>query len=195
MDRDEARALLGRKFVLFTVEGTAEAAIVESLISHDALVVPFDRLVSDHDDPDRYYTRTRKARDIADRYFNANYHYGGAEGLLIARIVDTSSAKFELPKKVRDDAMVLSFYTKPEIEMLVIHREGAFKEWERASRKNRSLRPSEFCKASLGMREVKESSFLKEYWADCGALTRAIREHARTSSRGRDELLLVDLLK
>lgn len=99
MDRDEARALLGRKFVLFTVEGTAEAAIVESLISHDALVVPFDRLVSDHDDPDRYYTRTRKARDIADRYFNANYHYGGAEGLLIARIVDTSSAKFELPKK------------------------------------------------------------------------------------------------
>ena len=90
MDRDEARALLGRKFVLFTVEGTAEAAIVESLINHDALVVPFGRLVSDHDDPDRYYTRTRKARDIADRYFNANYHYGGAEGLLIARVVDTS---------------------------------------------------------------------------------------------------------
>ena len=45
------------------------------------------------------------------------------------------------------------------------------------------------------MRDVKESSFLKEYWADCGALTKAIREHARTSSRARDELLLADLLK
>ena len=195
MTRDEARSLLRGKFVLFSVEGAAEAVVMESLIAHDVLVVPFERLVSDSDDPTRYYTRTRKARDIADRYFKSNYYSDGADGLLIARIVDTSSAKFELPKKVRDDATVLSFYTKPEIEMLAIHREGAFKEWGRESRRNRSLRPNEFCKANLGMKDIKETNFLRGYWSDCDELVKAIREYARTSSRRRDELFLADLLK
>lgn len=195
MDRDRCRDILKDHFVLFSVEGTAEAAIINSLIENDALIVPYDHLVSDYTDATRYYTRTRKAKDIVDRYFNVNYRSATANGLAIARIVDTSSGKFVLPKSLKDEAEVLSFYTKPEIEMLVIHREGAFREWERASRKDRSLRPNVFCKSTLGIKDVKEDRFLSDYWSDCGKLIHAIKVYSETAHRDRDELMLVDLLK
>lgn len=66
MDRDRCRDILKDHFVLFSVEGTAEAAIINSLIENDALIVPNDHLVSDYTDATRYYTRTRKAKDIVD---------------------------------------------------------------------------------------------------------------------------------
>lgn len=195
MDREACRSLLQNRFVLFSVEGAAEGEVIRSLIEDDALVVPRDHLVSDHNDPSRLYTRTRKARDIADRYFNMNYRSASADCLVIARIVDTSSGRFELPRRVRNDAEVLSFYTKPEIEMLVIHREGAYRDWERARRRDRSLRPKEFCKMELGLKYVEETAFLRGYWADVDALRKAIQEYAQTTHRERGELLLVDLLK
>lgn len=195
MDRETCRSLLQNRFVLFSVEGAAEGEIICSLIEHDAIIVPREHLVSDHNDPSRLYTRTRKARDIADRYFNMNYHSASADGLAIARIVDTSSGKFVLPRRVRDDAEVLSFYTKPEIEMLVIHREGAYRDWERASRRDRSLRPKEFCKTELKITNVEETAFLRSYWADIDALRQAIVAYAQTAHRERDELMLADLLR
>lgn len=195
MDRESCRELMRRRFVLFSVEGSAEAEIMCSLIEHDALIVSREHLVADHSDPTRLYTRTRKASAIADQYFNFNYQSATASGLLIARITDTPTGKFKLPARVRDEAEVLSFYTKPEIEMLVIHREGAFRDWEKASRKDRALRPKEFCKQMLGIQNVEETPFLRAYWEDCEALKKAIVDYAHTARRGKDELLLVDLLK
>lgn len=194
MESDEWRDLLRKRFVLFSVEGTAEGEVIDSLIRHNALVVPHDRLVSDHNDPERLYTRTRKAKDIAARYFNANYCTDGAEGLTIVRITDTPTAKFDLPRGVRDLAAVLSFYMKPEIEMLAIHREGAYQEWLNASRKNRSLYPCEFCKRTLGLKDIKETRFLRAYWDDIDELVGAIEKYARNACRRADELMLIDLL-
>lgn len=77
--------------------------------------------------------------------------------------------------------------------MLVIHAEGAFEAWLRASRRDRSLRPSEFCKGTLGFGRVKERVFLEKYW-DGHDLVRAIRCYDENRGRRRDELSLGDIL-
>lgn len=79
--------------------------------------------------------------------------------------------------------------------MLLIHAEGAYKTWLSASKKNRQLKSSDFCKQQLGLSDAKEMGFLKEYWADSDKLVWAIREHARCAKRQPGEYFLVDLLK
>lgn len=185
---------LTHRFVLFSVEGAAEGAIIQTLYDNDLLVVPRNHVVMDSTFFDRPYTRTRKADKIADEYFGVSYDSADASGLVVARIVDSKSAKFEFPKRRQNGTEVLSFFTRPEIEMLVIQAEDAYNEWQKASRKDRQLKPSEFCSCNLGFSRIKEASFLREYWSDAFKLVRAIHKHAEKAQRGRGELLLVDLL-
>lgn len=185
---------LTHRFVLFSVEGTAEGAVIQTLYDNDLLVVPRDYVVMDNTYFDRPYTRLRKADKIADEYFGMSYESRDASGLTVARIVDSKSAKFEFPKRRQNGTEVLSFFTRPEIEMLVIQAEHAYGEWQKASRKNRQLKPSEFCSCNLGFSRLKEASFLKEYWSDAPKLVEAIQKHSEKAQRSKGELLLVDLL-
>lgn len=194
MDSDVKHALLHR-YVLFSVEGAAEGIIIEQLYESGLLLVPKERVVSDAQYIDRPYTRTRKAADIAREYLGVNYEVDGSEGLLIARIVDSRSSSFILPRNVRRAAKVESFFTRPEIEMLVIHREDAYDDWLRESRRDRQLKPSEFCKGTLGFDRVKETAFLRSYWSDSAALVQSIRKYARYCQRRKGEYVLADLLK
>lgn len=185
---------LTHRFVLFSVEGAAEGVIIQALYDNDLLIVPRDYVVLDNTFCNRPYTRTRKADKIADEYFGMSYESEDASGLTVARIVDSKSAKFEFPKRRQNGTEVLSFFTRPEIEMLVIQAEHAYSEWQKASRKDRQLKPSDFCSRNLGLSHIKEMSFLKEYWSGTPKLVGAIRKHAEKAQRGRGELLLVDLL-
>ncbi len=191
----EAKHLLMNRFVLFSCEGAAEGAVIQSLYDNDLMIVPHNRVVKDAVMVNRPYTRIRKAADIAEQYFTMSYEAEGAEGLLIARVVDSRSPKFELPKRKQNGTKVLSFFTRPEIEMLVIHREGAYLDWQNASRKDRQLKPSDYCKGVLDFGDVKSMEFLKSYWADSESLVRAIKAHAQKVQRGPKELLLADLLR
>lgn len=191
----EVRHALLNRYVLFSVEGTAEGVIIERLYEDGLLLVPKERVVTDAQYIDRPYTRARKAADIAREYLGVNYAVNGSEGLLIARIVDSRSPSFSLPRGLRNAATVESFFTRPEIEMLVIHREGAYGEWLKESRKNRQLKPSQFCKGTLGLDRVKETEFLKEYWSDAAALVRSIHEYAQRCQRRKGECVLADLLR
>lgn len=192
---NQALDILSSRFVLFSVEGTAEGILVQVLYDNDLMIVPRERVVKDALIVDRPYTRKRKAAEIANDYFSMNYETAGAEGLAVARIVDSSAPKFEFPKRKQNGTKVLSFVTRPEIEMLAIHAEGAYRDWENATRRDRQLKPSEFCKQRLGLDKIKEKDFLEEYWGDGERLVKAIRAHAATSKRKNGELLLVDLLK
>lgn len=185
---------LTQRFVLFSCEGTAEGVVIQTLYDNDLLVVPRNHVVMDNTYFDRPYTRLRKADKIADEYFGMSYESNDASGLTVARIVDSKSAKFEFPKRRQNGTEVLSFFTRPEIEMLVIHAECAYGEWQKASRKNRQLKPSEFCSNNLGLSSIKEAPFLRDYWSDASKLVNAIHRHAEKAQRGRGELLLVDLL-
>lgn len=185
---------LTQRFVLFSCEGTAEGVVIQTLYDNDLLVVPRNHVVMDNTYFDRPYTRLRKADKIADEYFGMSYESNDASGLTVARIVDSKSAKFEFPKRRQNGTEVLSFFTRPEIEMLVIQAERAYGEWQKASRKNRQLKPSEFCSNNLGLSIIKEAPFLRDYWSDVSKLVDAIHRHAEKAQRGRGELLLVDLL-
>ncbi|MBR3315651.1 MAG: hypothetical protein IKG18_16115 [Atopobiaceae bacterium] len=192
MGRTSVDELLDSRWVLFSLEGGAEQVVMDKLIEADALRVPRQKIV---DDPIYFtpYTRLRKADQIAQRFFATSYCADGASGLLLARIVDSRAGRFVLPRRWVHSCVVESFFTRPEIEVLVIHAEGAFKEWSRASRRNRQLRPSEFCKANLRMRDVKSPSFLERYW-DERKLVDAIHAYDRHRNHASGELSLGDLL-
>ena len=163
------------------------------LIGADALRVPRKRIV---DDPVYFtpYTRLRKADQIAQRFLGTSYYDNEASGLLIARIVDSRAGRFTLSKRWENSCVVESFYTRPEIEMLAIHAEGAYEKWMRASRRNRNLRPSEFCKGDLRMHSIKSQVFLDDYW-DYNKLIDAIHTYDRHRNRASGELSLGDLLR
>lgn len=189
------RDILESRFVLFSVEGAAEGVIIERLIDDGLIVVPRDRIVCDALYVDRPHTRTRKAVDIVRDYFGVNYAVDGAEGLVIARIVDSKSPRFDIPRKQNNGTEVLSFYTRPEIEMLVIHCENAYGAWLKYKRRHKGVKPSDFCKSELGIIEVKQTDFLKKYWSDGSVLAQCIRAHASKVQREQGDLLLADLLK
>ncbi len=192
MDRDELRGRLSSSYVLLSCEGTAEAVCVEKLLESDSLVIPRRNVV---DDPIFFtpYTRLRKADDIAGRFLRTAFEGDGVSGLVICRVVDSRSAKFRLPKRYEGSCEVVSLLTRPEIEILVIRAMGAYDEWARASRRDRQLRPSEFCRGHLGLRHVKERQFLDDFW-NPQALVQAIREYDGRRPRADGELSLGVLL-
>ncbi|MBR3235334.1 MAG: hypothetical protein IKG11_06935 [Atopobiaceae bacterium] len=183
---------LSSHFVLFSCEGAAEGVVVDKLVSENALKIAKDRIVQD---PIYFkpYTRLRKPEEIAQRFFGTSYTANGSSGLLLARIIDSRAPRFILPRRWVDSCVVENFYTRPEIEMLVIHAENAYEDWLRCSRKNRQLRPSEFCKGELKLHDIKSASYLAEYWT-IESLTKAIRAYDAHRQRASGELSLGDLL-
>jgi hypothetical protein len=189
------KELLKNRYVLFSCEGAAEGVIVQKLYDNNLTIIPQERFVQDYMHPAHRYTRCRKAEDIVRNYFGFDYAVDGAEGLLIARVVDSATPKFEIPRRQQNGTQVLSFITRPEIEMLVIHKENKLAEWYRALRKANNLKPSEFCKQNLGLAKIKEINFLKKYWSDGYELVSCIQAYAATCQRKAGELMLVDILK
>ena len=80
--------------------------------------------------------------------------------------------------------------TAPEIEMLIIHAEGAYDQFKRSGKK-----PSEFCKTNLRMHDVKSYDFVKQYFSNPQLLVKAIKEYRRTANIPKGEYRLSDLLR
>lgn len=85
---------------------------------------------------------------------------------------------------------VINVITAPEIEMLIIHSEGAYDKFKRSGKK-----PSEFCKTDLRMHDVKSYDFVKDYFSNPQTLISAIKEYRRTANIPKGEYSLSDLLK
>ena len=66
------------------------------------------------------------------------------------RILDSRREEFRLSKAYEQKIDVVNAITAPEIEMLIIHAEGAYDQFKRSGKK-----PSEFCKTNLRMHDVK----------------------------------------
>lgn len=186
---------LASHYVLFSVEGTSEAVVINKLIESGYLVTPDELIVKDSQ-THQSFTRTRSARKIATEFLNVGYRTSTTDKLLIARITDTPTAKFVLPKPYEDSAVVRTFLTSPEIEMLIIYNEDAYDEWNRQHRRNHNLKPSDFCKQFLRLEKVKTAQFLNAYWSDIKELCLAIQQHAEHHPKSqRDGFLLADLIK
>lgn len=84
-----------------------------------------------------------------------------------------------------------TFYTRDEIEMLMIIREGHFRQFKKWKGK-----PSEYCKTELGYgKKVKSEKFLREYWQDPRTVQRALLEYQRVHKFERNEQSIFDLLQ
>lgn len=123
---------------VISCEGTAEKVAVDILLEADALVFPKADVVD--------VTRLRKASDIQDKYLNLDYDWP----LCVVRVLDSRKERFKLGNLYAGRFPVVSYVTHPEIEVLAIIREGAWRRWHGGR-----MKPSDFCKQELGMREVK----------------------------------------
>ena len=110
---------------------------------------------------------------------------GSAETAIIDVLVDNNLLIF-----TREDMPEENVITAPEIEMLIIHSEGAYERFKRSGKK-----PSEFCKADLRMHNVKSYDFVKDYFSNPQTLVNAIKEYRRTANIPKGEYSLSDLLK
>lgn len=106
------------------------------------------------------------------------------------RILDSRREDFRLSKAYEHKVDVINVITAPEIEMLIIHSEGAYDKFKRSGKK-----PSEFCKTDLCMHDVKSYDFVKDYFSNPQTLISAIKEYRRTANIPKGEYSLSDLLK
>lgn len=162
---------------IISCEGTAEQVAVDILLEADALVFSEADVVD--------VTRLRKASDIQDNYLNLDYDWP----VCIVRVLDSRKERFKLGNLYAGRFPVVSYVTHPEIEVLAIIREGAWRRWHGGH-----MKPSDFCKQELDMRKVKREGFLRDYW-DADSLTTAAREYRRLLKIPKGELCLADLIR
>ena len=74
--------------------------------------------------------------------------------------------------------------------MLVIIKEGKYKEYKKTN-----IKPSEFCKTELKLADVKRTEFVEKYFADIDSLIYSIEEYRRISGIPKGEYSLADILK
>lgn len=128
--------------------------------------------------------------------FEARYLRKGFEGkITVYRILDSRAEKFKLSKAYENKVEVINVITAPEIEMLVICKEGKYKAYENAHRKNPKLKPSSYCKGTLGYKNIKDYDFVKTYFSDVQTLIDVLFEYRRITKIHKDEKTLSDLLR
>ncbi|WEV67517.1 hypothetical protein OZX72_00440 [Bifidobacterium sp. ESL0769] len=207
--QNELADLIGNSHVLFSCEGLAESVIVTTLVEQDLTFLDTGNIITD---PltDAYYTLERKGSSIAQQYLNQDY----GSDVFVLCVQDQVEHKLSLGPTRRNgpskdprtqpahQSIALNLTTHPEIEMLVICREGAadqYEHWKQSQRgkKQNKLKPSLFCKEELGMGDVKRPKFLNDYWGNGDNLVQALREYQRITNakKQRTDFMLADLLK
>lgn len=168
------------KYKACICEGSAEAAIIDILVDHDLLIFSREEML------DECVIRCRSAKRFEERYLRKGFK----AQISIIRILDSRREDFRLSKAYEHKIDIINVITAPEIEMLIIHSEGAYERFKRSGKK-----PSEFCKIDLHMHDVKTYEFVKNYFANPQTLLDAIKEYRRTANIPKGEYSLTDLLK
>jgi len=171
---------------LVICEGSAESVIFELLLAEGKLIIPKDSLIEDPQ-TGRLYTRCRKDRDIEERFLSVTY---GSSCVNIVRIIDSPNERFHLSPLYQSKARVFTLTTRPEIEILAIIKEGAYRAWTHVN----NMKPSEFCKEKLGLRKIKQYAFLRQYWNDADELCRVIEQYRRNHHFQNHERCLAEIL-
>lgn len=167
--------ILANSYVLFVCEGTAEEVIINKLNAASVFDIKPGNLID--------ITRIRAAKKIEEEFFNVDYDLP----VQVIRILDSRSENFKKGKLYEDRYSVVNVYTRPEIEMLVVHNEDKYEAWNKSGRK-----PCEFCADTLGFGQVKSREFLDKYW-DVESIKHAAGIYKRKHKGGSDELCLRDL--
>lgn len=159
------------KYKACICEGSAEEAIIDILVDNDLLIFNREEMLEER------VIRCRSAKRFDEQ-------------ISVIRILDSRREEFRLSKAYEQKIDVVNVITAPEIEMLIIHAEGAYDQFKRSGKK-----PSEFCKINLRMHDVKSYDFVKQYFSNPQLLVKAIKEYRRTANIPKGEYSLSDLLR
>lgn len=168
------------KYIACICEGTAEQVIMNLLLENNRLIFTSDDLLEGE------VLRSRSGENFEKQYLRKGF----TEKITVVRILDSHTENFKLSKAYANKIKVVNIVTAPEIEMLVIFKEGKYNEFKKSKKK-----PSEFCTADLRFKGVKSATFIRKYFSDVDSLVAAIREYKRVSDIQRGEYTLADLLK
>jgi len=171
------------RLILCLCEGNAEIDIMNMLLDNDMLI--FDRSMLF----EGKVCKRESVEMIQEKYLSLSFK---DKKLVILRIIDSKHEAFRLSKPYNEmyKSMIFTCITSPEIEILIIHKEGGIVDFKKCKS---YTKPSGFCKEHYGFKKIKNKGFMNEYFNDPNGLLEAIVEYEKNSQR--KELSLYDLLK
>ncbi|MCT4662840.1 MAG: hypothetical protein N4A40_13335 [Tissierellales bacterium] len=161
-------------------EGNAERAIMDLLLENNLLIFNEEQLL------DGEIIRCRNGKKFESRYLNKRFK----EKITVLRILDSRRENFKLSKAYQHQVDVINIITAPEIEILIILCEDKYKEFNKSG-----LKPSEYCKATLKMKDVKSGKTVRDYFKDIEKLKFAIQKYKQIKKVKKGEKTLLDLLR
>ncbi|MBM5068174.1 hypothetical protein HYO03_19225 [Vibrio parahaemolyticus] len=171
---------LGEGYVACICEGSAEQAIMDTLLESNILIFNQDQLL------DGEIIRTRSAKEFEKRYLRKGFN----QKITVLRVLDSRNENFKLSNAYKDKVSVIDIITAPEIEMLIIISEGQYEKFKKSKKK-----PSDFCKVDLKFKNVKSYAFVRDYFNDINRLIKSISDYKKLANIKKRENTLFDLLK
>ena len=147
------------KYKACICEGSAENAIMDILLDNKLLIFSREEMLEEE------IIRCRDAKKFEEKYLRKGFE----NKISVIRILDSRKENFKLSKAYEHKVDVINVITAPEIEMLIIFNENKYKELKKSRKK-----PSNFCKEELKMTNVKNYSFVKDYFSNSDLLVKAI---------------------
>ena len=168
------------EYIACICEGSAEQAIMDLLLENNKLIFSKEQMLEEE------IIRCRSAKNFENQYLRKGFD----KKITVLRILDSRRENFKLSAAYKDKVNVINIITAPEIEMLIIYKEGKYTEYKKSGKK-----PSEYCKENLKYSDVKNYEFVKNYFKDIDDLVNAICEHKRIAKILKEERTIYDLLK
>lgn len=112
------------KYKACICEGSAESAIIDILVDNNLLIFTREEML------DEKVIRCRSAKNFEERYLRKGFD----EQISVIRILDSRRERFKLSKAYAYKIDVVNVITAPEIEMLIIHNEGAYERFKRSGK-------------------------------------------------------------
>ena len=112
------------KYKACICEGSAESAIIDILVDNNLLIFTREEML------DEKVIRCRSAKNFEERYLRKGFD----EQISVIRILDSRRESFKLSKAYAYKIDVVNVITAPEIEMLIIHAEGAYDQFKRSGK-------------------------------------------------------------
>ena len=170
------------KLIACIVEGAAERVIITKLLGAERLIFSKKELL------DEELLRSRNARIFEERYLRKSFD----SKIKVYRILESKKENFKLSPMYKNKVDVINVITAPEIEILVIIKEGKFDDY---CKHKSILKPSEYCSQKLKISNVKSKSFLDGYFSDIDELVSVIKEYKSKHKFSKNEICLADIIK
>lgn len=167
-------------------EGNSEKYILSILLENDQLIFNQGQLLEGRFLQSRY----RNSENFTNDYLTMDYDN---HKIVVVSVQDSKTLydiKYPYSNKIKETYLVV---TSPEIEMLMIHALGFYKEYQKVKS---NKKPSKFLSEKLKIKssKVKSEKFIRDFFSK-HSLVKAIIEYSSKNKKEKNIKSLKDLLK